>query len=158
MAVIDVYRYKKQPDPSAYRLDPSGSNPILTGDLVILDTGNFYLKRMVTGQGPKFLGVALDRGPTPASNVDITANRIKNAPVKHTGVFKFKTTNADSLVHGDAMVIGADSQTLLKRTGEAVTEIIAYFWNPEASAAVAATGEEREFIVQANFPAAGILG
>jgi len=156
--MADFYNYKKQPDPTAYRLDPSGSNPIYTGDLVILDTGNFYLKPMVTGQGAKFLGVALDRGPTPASNVDITANRIKNAPVKHSGIFQFNTTSGDSLVHGDAMVIGADSQTLLKRTGEAVTEIIAYFWNPEASAAVAATGELREFVIQANYPAAGILG
>ena len=78
----DVYRYKFQADPTAYRLDPTGSNPISTGDLVFFDTSNRYLKRMDVGaNGPSFVGVASDRGPTPASNVDISANRIKNAPV-----------------------------------------------------------------------------
>ncbi|KKM20175.1 hypothetical protein LCGC14_1648060, partial [marine sediment metagenome] len=71
--------------------------------------------------------------------------------------FRFKTTAADSLVHGDIMVIGADAQTLLKRTGEALTEVIAYFWNPTGSAAVVAGGEEQLFLITAQLPAAGIL-
>ena len=158
----DTYRYSKPADPVSYRLAPAGAaaNQITQGDCVYLDTTNFYLVPLATGSnGPKFVGVAEGRGPTPTSNVDIEANRVLYARVKATGIHRMKCTVADALTHGDKMVIGADPQSLLKQTGEADTEIIAYYWDPEATAAytVPAGGAEKDFIIAANFPAVGLL-
>lgn len=159
----DTYRYVKPADPVSYRLDPAGAaaNQITQGDCVYLDTTNFYLVPMSAGGGlgPKFVGVAEGRGPTPTSNVDISANRVLYCRVKATGIHHFKCTVADALTHGDKMVMGADPQTLLKQTGEADTEIVAYYWDPEASAAytVPAAGAEKDFVIAANFPAVGLL-
>jgi hypothetical protein len=159
---VDNYRYKKPGDPVSYRLDPAGAdaNQITQGDAVYLDTSNFYLVPLATGSnGPKFVGIAEGRGPTPVGNVDIEPNRIKFAAVKATGIFRMKCTVADVLTHGDAMVIGADPQSLLKQTGEDDTEIIAYYFDAEASGTftVPAGGAEAEFVIKANFPTTGIL-
>lgn len=155
--MANTYRYSKPGNPASYRYDSSGSNQIEMGDLVYFDVSAFVLKQMTAGNGPEFVGVASDTGPTPASQIDNAPSLIVNGPVESAGVFRFKTTAADSLVHGDIMVIGADAQTLLKRTGEALTEVIAYFWNPTGSAAVVAGGEEQLFLITAQLPAAGIL-
>ena len=154
--MANTYRYSKPGNPASYRFDPSGSNQIEMGDLVYFDVSAFVLKQMTAGNGPEFVGVASDTGPTPASLIDNAANLIENGNVESAGVFRFKTTVADNLNHGDAMVIGADAQTLLKRTAEAVTEIIAYFWNPTGSATIVAAGEEQPFLIAANLPVAGI--
>ena len=155
--MANVYRYSKPGNPASYRYDPAGANQIEMGDLVFFDVSAFMLKQMTAGNGPEFVGVASDTGPTPASQIDNAPNLIQNGPVESAGVFRVKTTVADSLNHGDPMVIGADAQTLLKQTGEANTEIIAYFWNPTGSAAVVAAGEEQLFLIAANLPVAGIL-
>lgn len=155
--MANTYRYSMPGNPASYRYDPAGANQIEMGDLVFFDVSAFMLKQMTAGNGPEFVGVASDTGPTPASQIDNVANLIVNGPVESSGVFRMKTTAADSLSHGDLMVIGADAQTLLKRTGEALTEVIAYFWNPKGSAAVAAAGEEQQFLIIANLPVAGLL-
>lgn len=156
--MANTYRYSKPGDPASYRLNPAGgADQIEVGALVYFDVSAFYLKNMTAGNGPEFVGVASDTGPTPASQIDNAPNLIPNCPIDSSGVFRFKTTVADSLSHGDAMVIGADAQTLLKKTGEAATEIIAYFWNPTGSAAVVAAGEEQLFLIAVNLPVAGIL-
>jgi hypothetical protein len=155
--MANIYRFLKAGNPEAFRLDPTGTNPISLGDLVIWSAADFFLKRLTAGNGPQFIGVAEGVGPTPASSIDNAANLVENIRVRGEGVFRFKGTAADSLSHGDALVIGADAQTVLKRTAEAATEIIGYVWRPTASAAfVVAAGNEVDVLIAANHPAVGI--
>jgi len=155
--MADVHRYEMPADPADYRLDPAGANPIELGDLVYWDTGNLYLKTMTAGNGPSFVGVAEGHGPTPVSQIDNAPYLIKSIRVRHKGVVRMKTTAADSLSHGDLLVIGADAQTVLKRTAEALTEVIGYVWNPQASAAVTgAAGVNIDVVLSPQFPAVGL--
>lgn len=155
--MADALRTEMPANPADYRLDPTGTNPVELGDLVYWDNANRYLKKMTAGNGPNFLGVAEGHGPTPVSQIDNQANLIPSIRVQHTGIARMKTTAADSLSHGDELVIGADAQTVLKRTGEAVTEIIGYVWNPTASAAVTgAAGVQINVVLSPQYPAVGL--
>lgn len=157
--MADVMRYRNPADPVSYRLDPTGSNPVVVGDLVYMDVSAFYLIPMTAGNGPEFVGVSEGHGPTPVSLIDNEENLVESIRVRAIGIFQMKCTVADVLSHGDKMVIGADAQTLLKQDQEADTEIIAYYWDPLASSAytVPAGGGQKEFVIAANLPVAGLL-
>ena len=157
--MANVHRYEKPGDANNWRVDPTvpGGHPIEMGDMVYWDAANRYLEEMAAGNGPSFVGVAEGVGPTPTSNIDNVAGLVKSIRVRNKGIFRFKTTAADSLNHGDELVIGADAQTVLKRTGEAATEVIGYVWNPEASAAVTgAAGVEIDVLISPQYPAVGL--
>lgn len=153
------YRYEAQTEPWNHRLDPTGAHPIEMGDLVIWTAAGPYIERLVTGtaSGPLFVGVAEGVGPTPTSNIDNATNLVPAIRVREKGIFRFKTTAGDVLAHGDPLVVGADAQTVLRRTIEAATEIIGYVHNPESAAAVTgAGGVEVRVRIASNFPAVGI--
>lgn len=157
--MADVLRYQMPGNPADYRLDPTvpGGHPIELGDLVYWDSTNRYLEEMAAGNGPSFVGISEGHGPTPTSQVDNAPGLVKAIRVQSKGIVNMKTTAADSLDHGDPLVIGADAQTVLKQTGEADTEIIGYVWNPEASAAVTgAVGVNIDMLLKANYPAVGL--
>jgi predicted RecA/RadA family phage recombinase len=156
--MADELRYEKAVEAEAYRLDPSGTYPVELGDLVYWDSANRWLRLMATGSnGPNFVGCAEGHGPTPASSIDNAPNKIKDIRVRHKGIFRFKTTAAESYDHGDALVIGADAQTILLQGGAAATEVIGYVWNPTASAAVTgAAGVEIDVLLKSNFPTVGL--
>jgi predicted RecA/RadA family phage recombinase len=154
--MANVYRYLKSGNPEAFRLDPTGTNPVSLGDMVMYDTANFYALRLTAGNAPAFIGVAEGVGPTPASAIDNAPNLVDSVKVRAHGIFTFKKTTGDSLVHGDPLVIGADCQTVLKQTAEPDTEIIAYAWLPMASAALTGAGTV-DAVLKCNAPATGII-
>lgn len=158
--MANIHRYEMPGDAQDYRVDPTvpAGNPVEMGDMVYWSAGDFFLKVLTAGNGPEFVGVAEGVGPTPTSNIDNVAGLVPSIRVRGKGVFRFKTTAADSLSHGDAMVVGADAQTVLKQTGEADTEIVGYVFNPQADAVVTgATGVNIDVLVAANFPAVGLI-
>lgn len=154
--MANVYRYLKSGNPEAYRLDPTGTNPVSLGDMVMYDTANFYILRLTAGNAAAFVGVAEGVGPTPASNIDNAPNLVESVTVRAHGIFTFNKTTGDSLVHGDALVIGADCQTVLKQVAEPDSEIIGYAWLPMASAALTGAGTV-DVVLHPNAPATGVV-
>lgn len=157
--MADIHRYEMPGDAQDFRLDPAGANDVEMGDMVYWSAGDFFLKVLATGaNGPNFVGVAEGHGPTPTSLIDNAENLIPSIRVRSKGVFRFKTTAADALSHGDELVVGADAQTVLKRTGELAAEIIGYVFNPQASAVITgAVGVNVDVLISSNFPTVGLV-
>jgi predicted RecA/RadA family phage recombinase len=156
--MANVYRFSKQANPAHYRVDPAGgSNAVSMGDAVFWDTGNKWCAPLVdSAKGQYFLGVAEGVAPTPTSNIDNVAGLEKTVEVRSNGIFTFIKTTADSLSHGDELVIGANPQTVLKRTVEDAADVIGFAWLPEASAALTGAGDV-DVLIRSNFPVSGIL-
>jgi hypothetical protein len=156
--MADVYRTLRPVDAEDYRYDQTGSNPIELGDLVCWDTsGRFQYQHCTGANGPYFIGVSENHGPTPTSNIQNAANLLPSGRVRQEGLFTFKTTAGDLLSHGDPLVVGADPQTVLKQTNEAATEIIAYVHEPKQPAAITgAAGVTVTIRIAQNFPAFGL--
>lgn len=144
-----------------YRYDPTGANPIEFGDLVIwYPAGPYQMDGCYdNAMGPLFIGVAMDKGPTPAGNIDLTANQELNGLVAGAGIFSFVTTSGDVYSHGDALTWGAGPQ-IVYRQGPYTsvdTETIAFVHEPTVGAAISGDGVNtiRVRICQ-NFPLRGL--
>ena len=143
----NVHR-KTSVDPSivAYNCDQNSppTFPISFGDFVRWSNSAGMVKRLTSGQGWKFLGVAGDADPA-SSNIDTDAMRVnRKVKVNRQGIFRFKTTPGDTYVHRTPCVVGADEQTVKAFTNEFPMEVICFAHLPDGSTVTGATGVEVE--------------
>jgi hypothetical protein len=147
------YAYQKPGDPQVYVTDPAGT--IEMGDLVKWNTGTSMVDRLgAAADAAAFLGVAEGQIPV-ASNIDNATGLENKIRVRQSGIFLFKTTAAESYVHGDAVTIGADNQTILKTATPA--EVIGYINLPDGNTVVGAAGLRIEVQIKRNFPTASFI-
>ena len=143
-------RFRRDIDTQTYTTDPTGT--IEFGDLVRWNAAALGVTRLaVAGNAAEFLGVAEGSIPI-TSNIDNQVGLEDLITVRHGGVFEFKTEAADgAIIHGDALTIGADNQTVLKTAVDA--EIIGYANIPRSVVAVVGgAGVEIEVEIRRNFP------
>ena len=118
-----------------FPVQADGTLLIPQGSLVYLDGG--VLKELDTdAHADTFKGVASDQ-----SYIQPYATKKYNNPlvVLSGGVFKFKTTASDSLVHDTDVYIGADAQTITTQTGGTLTRKLGKIYNPEGATLVGGT-------------------
>lgn len=158
MATFSQDRHKTD-DLSAvtYAVDPT--LVINHGDFVYWDAAVKYAKAMtVATQGRLCLGVAEGQIPI-ASNVDNVTGLENRIRVRTGKLHRHKATNGETYNHGDALVLGADAQTLRLYNaggGDVVGDIIAYAFLPIAGTVVAGPTTEIDVLVRATFPAIGL--
>lgn len=155
----NTYRYQKPGNPEAYRLDPSGANPVNEGDLVVWSVGNRWVRKMANDtEAAYFIGVAESVGPTPVSFIDNKPNLVDSAKVRRHGIFTFTKTAGDSLSHMDPVKMGADEQTVALATLPAdAAKVIGYVHAPLASAAITGAGTV-DIEIQTVLPVVGAFG
>jgi hypothetical protein len=158
MPTVNTYRYVKQGNPEAYRLDPTGANPVQEGDMVMYDTLNLFVLPLTAGNATAFTGVAEGVGPTPVSNIDNKPNLVDSVKVRRHGIFTFNKTAGDSLKHEDPLKIGADAQTVALATlpGD-LAEVIGFVHNPLGSAPITGAGTV-DVEIRTNAPTVGAFG
>ena len=154
----NTYRYLRQGNPEAYRLDPTGTNPVNLGDLVVWDAAGPFARKIVALDASIFLGVAEGVGPTPVSQIDNKPNLVDSVKVRRHGIFTFTKTTGDSLVHGDPLKMGADEQTVALATLPAdAALLVGHVHAPLAAAAITGAGTV-DVEIQGSFPVAGAVG
>lgn len=119
-----------------FKVDTDGTDLIPQGAMVYHVAG--VLKELDTdAHAADFVGVASDQ-----SYIQPYGTKKYNNPlvVLSAGIFKFKTTAGDTLTHGAAVYIGADSQTITTTAGVG-TNPVGKVYNPDGLSLTGGTDE-----------------
>ena len=117
----------------------TSTDVIANGDLLKWDTGTGTAKRLVNeADYASFIGVAEGQIPI-ASNIDNVTGLENSILVREDGVFLFKTTSGETYVHGIAVTMGADNQTV---SLDGSSHIIGYVFLPDGSTIVGTAARE----------------
>ena len=130
--------FVRSPEPVAYFVDSTALAAIPDGAMLKWDTTNLEVALQAAGAAAECIGVA--EGPFPITsnlgNGTAVSNRIL---VRSEGIFKFNTTASDSLKHGLAIEMGADSLTVKLGTPTAANKV-GIVWLPKGETVTGAAG------------------
>jgi hypothetical protein len=118
------------------------------GDMLMWDSGALTPVTVDT-DASKFVGICEGQVPI-SSNIDNVTGLENQVRVNDNGVFLMNTTNGDTLSHGDAVVIGATAQTVVKDTTDA--KIVGYVWLPDGTSITGDPGVRCPIRIRVNYP------
>lgn len=149
-------QFSKAGNPQAYLFDPTDTIP--AGALVRWNTVTGKVTTLAASANfAAFIGVSEFQVPqsspidnTAAGNVSGNTNM---GLVRREGIFPFKTTAAQTYVHGDSVKRGADDLTV----SVSGTEVIGYVNLPNGSTITGAAGVTVPIEIKSNFGSPTIL-
>ncbi len=101
--------------PIPYPVDTAGNYPFNQGDLLWFDSSAKFVKALDSDAHAAYsVGVASDTSPLQVYSAKSYPDSIG---VNRRGVYRFKTTPAETYAEGTALYIGADAQTITTVTG-----------------------------------------
>ena len=110
-------------DPIPFPIDTTGSNDVMAGDAVWMDTTNHWVASVDSdAHAAYFAGVAMDGSYIQPYSSKKYSPQI---PVLTKGVVRFLMTSGDTYHDGDSVYIGATPQTITNTAGGS-THVIGY--------------------------------
>lgn len=141
---------------TAARLLTFKSNPATTikaGDMLMWDAATKVATPITAvTEGSEFIGVSDDQNP-----IASLGDTISKVRVGTHGIYKFKATNGETYVHGDALVVDGDAQTVRLQGAAAAADVIGFAYLPEVDSVVAGATTEIEVVIRVNFPGFGLF-
>jgi hypothetical protein len=147
------YNYLSQVGP--WPLKITTTDTVNPGDMLYWDAATKTFRPLTAAaNGDLFAGVALGEWPI-SSNIDngvVTPDPSVTASL--SGAHMFFGTAGETLTMGDALYLGADSQTVVKAApgGTTVADVIGFFWPDDSNDQVVAAGDKVQVRIRVNFP------
>jgi hypothetical protein len=145
-ASTPFYAFQKKVGPWVAKANTAVT--INLGDMLMWDSGA-VTPVTASSDASKFVGICEGQIPI-SSNVDNQIGLENQVRVNDNGVFLMDTTNGDTLVHGDAVKIGATPQMVVKDSTDAT--IVGYVWLPDGTSIVGNPGTRCPIRIRVNYP------